>query len=118
MWTIEKEFTFCAAHYLRDFSGPCSQVHGHNYIVVLTLEGDHLVEPGFVREFRDLDRFKRFVDENIDHRTLNDVSPFDVVNPTTENLAQWLFFVAKEMFPELVRVRVSETPKTWVEYNE
>ena len=115
MWTIEKEFTFEAAHYLRDYDGDCGRVHGHSYRVVLVLQSDELVEPGFVRPFRDLDAFKRFVDETLDHQLLNDKLPF---TPTTEYLAKHLFGVAKAMFPELVKVRVSETAKTWVTYSK
>ena len=116
MFQIEKEFHFCAGHFLRDFDGPCSRQHGHNYIVVVALAGGELVGPGFVREFGELEPFKRFLDEHFDHRNLNDVRPFDVINPTTENLAKHLYHVAKVMFPEVVEVRVSETPKTWVSY--
>ncbi len=118
MFTIEKEFHFCASHYLRDDDSACSRMHGHNYIVVLVLRSEYLDDIGFVRPFRDLDRFKQILDEKFDHRTLNDIPPFDETNPTTEMLACVLFHVARKMFPELVKLRVSETPKTWVEYEE
>lgn len=116
MFTIEKEFHFCASHYLRDHESPCKNMHGHNFVVVLILQSHELDETGFVREFRELDEFKRFLDETLDHKTLNDVAPFDAINPTTEHMAYFLFCIARKMFPELAAVRVSETPKTWVCY--
>lgn len=118
MFTIEKTFTFEAAHFLRDFDGDCGRIHGHSYRVVLVLQSATLDATGFVREFRDLDQFKHHLDQNFDHQLLNDIAPFNVINPTTELLACELFGIAKGMFPETACVRVSETAKTSVEYRE
>ncbi len=120
MYSIEKIFTFQAAHFLRDYEGDCARLHGHSYSVVLVLScaDDELTEPGFVRPFRDLDLFKKFLDETYDHQLLNDIAPFDRINPTTEHLARHLYLVARTMFPEVAKVRVQETAKTWVEYSE
>nr|WP_211228401.1 6-pyruvoyl tetrahydropterin synthase family protein [Glycomyces tenuis] len=76
MLTITKEFHFSASHVLEGLPSwhPCSRMHGHNYVVVLELSAapERLVPPGFVRDYRDLDKFKQWVDKTLDHRHLNE----------------------------------------------
>lgn len=118
MLTIQKEFGFSASHILENLppDHPCSRLHGHNYVVAIELRSadDELNEAGFVRDYRELDKFKRWIDETIDHRHLNEV--MEDVNPSAEHLARWIFLRWRSDFPELSAVRVSETPKTWAEY--
>lgn len=109
---IGKSFTFSAAHHLDglDEGHPCARTHGHNYTVVLELHGttDHR---GMVIDYGDLKPFGDFIDTVLDHKYLNDVID---VQPTAENLAQFLFDVAAEEWGNLVAaVSVSETPKTF-----
>ncbi|MFE1957595.1 6-pyruvoyl tetrahydropterin synthase family protein [Streptomyces sp. NPDC059479] len=119
MLTITKEFHFSASHVLDRLPSwhPCARMHGHNYIVVLELSArrEDLTEPGFVRDYRDLDAFKKWMDDTLDHRHLNEAMGGGI-SPSAENLAVWIFDLWKERFPELMAVRVSETPKTWAEY--
>jgi 6-pyruvoyltetrahydropterin/6-carboxytetrahydropterin synthase len=68
---------------------------------------------GFIRDYRDFDNVKRYIYEELDHRHLNDVLPF---NPTAENIARYLYDVFVEDIPELYAVEVSETPKTTAIY--
>ncbi len=76
MFIISKEFHFSASHVLGTLPSwhPCARLHGHNYVVVLELSAeDHaLAPPGFVRDYRDLDGFKKWVDATLDHRHLNE----------------------------------------------
>ena len=120
MLTISKEFHFSASHVLHELAEghPCSRMHGHNYIVVIELSAppDQLSKAGFVRDFRELDVVKSWIDEEIDHRHLNDV--LAGLNPSAEQIAQWIYGHWKEKFPELTAVRVSETPRTWAEYRQ
>ena len=117
MYTISKQFHFSASHQLLSLPDdhPCKRMHGHNFIVELVLQSDTLDEHGFVRDFMELKAFKRFIDENLDHRHLNDVLPY---TPTSENLARYLYECAKSQWPQVIAVRVSETPSTWAEYRE
>ena len=115
MYTITKQFTFEASHRLDHLpeTHKCSSLHGHSYVAEVVLRSATLDEDGFVRDYGELEPFKNFVTEKLDHRHLNDVMD----GPTTaENIARYLYEFARGMWPEVVAVRVSETPKTWAEY--
>ena len=117
MFTIAKQFHFSASHTIEGVPDdhPCKRLHGHNYIVELILRSDSLNAAGFVVDYLDLASFKNIIDNELDHRHLNDVVPC----PTTaEHLAQYLYQRAAKIWPDVVAVRVSETPKTWAEYRE
>jgi 6-pyruvoyltetrahydropterin/6-carboxytetrahydropterin synthase len=115
MFTICKAFKFEAAHRLTGLAEghPCGRLHGHSYTVEFLLQSAELNGMGFVRDYRDLDQVKGFIDEHLDHRNLNEVVPF---SPTAENLANWLFFQFRPQIPELAAVRISETDGTWSEF--
>lgn len=120
MYTIAKRFAFSASHQLTHLPAdhPCARLHGHNYEIEVILSGP-LGAEGFVYDYRKLDAFKSFIDEQLDHRHLNEVrdSP-DGRETTAEALARYLFTCASSMVPAgiLTAVRVSETPKTWAHY--
>ena len=115
-YSISKDFEFSASHQLFGLveGHKCGRVHGHNYTVRITLEADRLDEHGFVLDYGDLAPFGRWLDEHFDHRHLNDVVDFQ---PSAENLARWLWIVARREvtipFGVRVAVSVSETRKTW-----
>ena len=117
MYIISKKFPFSASHILDSLppEHQCARLHGHNYIVELLLQSPTVNEHGFVVDYLDLQWFKEYIDNTLDHRHLNDVLPF----PTSaENIACHLFQLAKAKWPQVTAVRVSETPKTWAEYRE
>lgn len=117
MYTISKEFHFSASHQLDHLpeGHQCARLHGHNYKVELILQAKDLDQDDFVLDYGDLKPFKQLIDEKLDHRHLNDVIPY---RTTAENIARWLYEWAKERWPQVVAVRVSETPKTWATYSE
>ena len=116
MFTISKEYHFSASHILYGLAQdhPCSRLHGHNYIIEVELQSETLDNTGFVRDYRELDTLKKYIDNEIDHRHLNDVLGHDRV--TAECLAQYFYVWCKQRLPEASAVRVSETAKTWAEY--
>jgi len=116
MYTIRKEFAFSASHCLGGLAEdhPCSRVHGHNYVVTVELQAGALDKVGMVVDYRKLEPIKKYIDEELDHRHLNDVVDF---NPTAENLAHFLYYKFNLQFPWLVSVTVSETPKTMAKYD-
>ncbi|MDH5723381.1 MAG: 6-carboxytetrahydropterin synthase QueD [Alphaproteobacteria bacterium] len=116
MYTIYKEFHFSASHQLLDLpeDHPCARMHGHNYVVEVELQGETLNEVGFIRDYRELDKFKHYVDDTLDHRHLNDILGDDGV--TAERIAKHFFDWCKAKWPEVSAVRVRETPRSCAEY--
>jgi len=140
LYTISKEFAFSAAHALIDLPDDhqCSRFHGHNYVIRVTLGSSSLDSKGFVRDYGELGTFKQWLDDRLDHRWLGfgqlgrvqgepgeghafilkqRTKPAFDFNPTAENMAKYLYDFAKTLYPEVVAVGVSETPKTWAYYS-
>lgn len=111
MYKISKEFAFSASHVLGGLPSdhPCARLHGHNYVIVVHLQGESLNDVGFVKDYRELSLVKEYIDNTLDHRHLNDIFGF---NPTAENIAKYLYDIFKQEIPELYAVEVRETPKT------
>jgi 6-pyruvoyltetrahydropterin/6-carboxytetrahydropterin synthase len=122
-WRISKDFTFSASHQLRGLpeGHQCARLHGHNYVVRVTLAADQLDDTGFVVDYGQLAPFGAWIDANLDHKHLNDLIPFTVENPTAEHLAVLLAAAVHEVVPlpagVRVEVAVSETPKTWATWS-
>lgn len=116
MYTISKDYHFSASHILPYLPAdhPCARMHGHNYVVTVELQAETLNQYGFVRDYRELDDLKRFIDDKIDHRHLNDVLGDD--NVTAEHIAKFIYDWCKQRWDEVTAVRVSETPKSMAEY--
>lgn len=117
-YTITKDFEFSASHQLTGLPDdhPCSRLHGHNYVVRIKLRAKRLDDRGFVMDYGDLSTVKEFIDEELDHRHINDEFEF---NPTAENLAQYIYdWCVDNNWPSwpMHSVSVSETPKTWATY--
>lgn len=118
MYTISKEFAFEASHQLRDLPDDhaCSRLHGHSYKVIVTLQSETLNYVGFVRDYRELDTFKRYLDTTFDHHHLNDV--LEPINPTAENIARVLYDWCAGRWIDVVSVTVCETAKTSASYSK
>jgi 6-pyruvoyltetrahydropterin/6-carboxytetrahydropterin synthase len=115
MYKIRKEFHFSASHILLNLpeDHPCSRLHGHNYVVTAELKSETLNAAGFVKDYRELDQMKKFIDDHFDHQHLNELI---LVNPSAENIAKFLFEMFKPLYSQLSAVEVSETPKTSARY--
>jgi 6-pyruvoyltetrahydropterin/6-carboxytetrahydropterin synthase len=116
MYTIAKRFVFSASHIIGGVSPehPCGRLHGHNYEVEVILGAAAVDGVGFIRDYREISALKEFLDATVDHNHLNDVLGHD--RTTTEVLCKWLYDWCKARWPEVIAVRVSETPRTWAEY--
>ena len=90
MFEISVEHSFAAGHALRGYQGKCENVHGHNYKVCVTVSGQQLNSIGLLMDFVDLREGVKTAVERLDHRFLNDLPPFDRLNPSAENLAKYL----------------------------
>ncbi len=89
MFEVTKKAGFCAAHFLRDYDGPCSRLHGHNWTVEVVIRAEKVDRMGMVVDFMDLGSALDELIEMVDHKNLNEMAPFTEVNPTSENLAAW-----------------------------
>ncbi len=89
MFEVAVEHSFAAGHALRGYKGKCENVHGHNYKVRVTVSGEKLDSIGLLMDFVELRSAIRALVERLDHRFLNDLAPFDRLNPSAENLAKY-----------------------------
>lgn len=118
MYEISKDFEFAAAHRLPGLGAghPCSRMHGHNYTVRVTLGSPNLDEHGMVLDYRELDVVKEYLDDHLDHSSLNEL----LKQPTAELLAHHLYVAIASFIPvhvQLLSVAVSETARTWATYS-
>ena len=91
MFEVTVQDTFSSGHYLRNYKGKCENPHGHNYRVRVTLQGAELDHAGLLLDFKDLKLVMKPVVEYLDHKMINDIEPFTVLNPTAENLAKYFY---------------------------
>lgn len=126
MFEVSVEKTFAAGHALRGYKGKCENVHGHNYRVRVTLTGAQLDSTGLLYDFVEVKRRMDAIIERLDHRFINDIAPFDQLNPSAENLARYFYQELDQALREAAaqvpvrigEVRVWETDTTTAAYRE
>src|SRR4030042_4986517 len=91
MYEIKIVTSFSAAHRLENFYGKCGALHGHNWKVEVFLQGDQLDEAGLLQDFGVVKARTRELLEEIDHKYLNELPAFSQKNPSSENLAFFLY---------------------------
>ena len=105
MFEVVVHTYFASAHNLRGYKGKCEKLHGHNWKVAVRVTSEKLDSLGMVVDFGDLKEELNAIIEKLDHKYLNDVPPFDKVNPSSENIAHFVFqALAKVMNREGRRV--------------
>ena len=120
MYQISVEQHFSAAHFLRGYRGKCEALHGHRFQVVVKLKASVLNDIGIAYDFAEIKRHMGDILSRLDHTCLNDIPPFDTINPSSENIASTIY---EELKPRLAGepvsiscVEVWESPQTWVTY--
>jgi 6-pyruvoyltetrahydropterin/6-carboxytetrahydropterin synthase len=108
---------FAAAHRVEEYPGNCERLHGHNWKVEVVARRNELDALGMVMDFRKLKELTEQALAPFDHAYLNEVAPFDRVNPTAENIARHLFAVLSKKAP-VHRVNVFETDTSVASYFE
>lgn len=119
MFEVSVVDTFAAAHFLRNYKGKCERLHGHNYRVEITVSGQKLDGAGMLFDFTDIKRELRKLFERVDHYNLNEVPPFDELNPSAENLAFYFWTEMQKALGDGVnvsQVRVWETDTSIATY--
>ena len=91
MFEVSVDESFAAAHNLRNYHGKCEDLHGHNYKVRVTLAGKGLDATGLLYDFVHLKKVIQGVIRGLDHKYLNELKPFDTLNPSAENLARYIY---------------------------
>lgn len=106
---IYKLFTIEAAHRLPNLPAEhkCSRLHGHSFQIEVHVQGNVADDTGWVMDFADISRLFKPLYEQLDHHYLNEIEGLE--NPTSENLARWLWQKLQPQLPALSAIHVKET---------
>ncbi len=91
MFELMIETDFSAAHRIRGYKGGCERLHGHNWKIQVHVIAERLNEIDVVIDFHELKRLTEEVIAPLDHSFLNDIFPFTEKNPSSENIAKWIY---------------------------
>lgn len=121
MYELTVESAFEAAHLIKNYPGKCANLHGHNWIVEVIVQGEKLNELGILVDFKILKEKLNQILAELDHKYLNELEIFAEQNPTAENLAKEIFdeFSMADIFNDdtkLKAVKIQESPKSCVTY--
>jgi 6-pyruvoyltetrahydropterin/6-carboxytetrahydropterin synthase len=120
-YNITVESYFSAAHRLRGYRGKCENLHGHNWKVSATISSDMLDKTGMVFDFKKAKSVLEKILGALDHKQLNEVSYFKKANPTSEQIAEFIFREFKKKLRRrlnLKSVSVWETPTSSATFSE
>lgn len=120
MYQVHVRRHFDAAHALRGYHGKCESLHGHRYEVVVCIQRRELDQVGLAYDFTALKRSLDRLLERFDHHHLNETPPFDVINPSAENIARVIYQELAACLPEagIRYVEAWESPDAWATYSE
>ncbi len=112
MFEVTVQQTFAAGHALRHYRGKCENVHGHNYRIEVKVQGEELDSIGLLVDFVELKRAMKGAIDYLDHQFINDLDPFDKINPSAENIAKYFHDRISADLNVSVPVRLAEV-KVW-----
>ena len=122
MYRVVVQMFFSSAHCLREYEGPCEALHGHNWKVTVAVEAEELDPLGMVIDFKVLKNEVNLIIQRLDHTYLNEIAPFDTVNPSSENIAHYIFQELKKGIDDqrkrVAEVRVWESEGSLAIYSE
>lgn len=123
MFIVTVQAHYDSAHFLRNYKGKCENLHGHRYVVELALATEQLDQAGIAFDFVDVKHHLRELADHLDHTNLNDLPPFDTVEPSAENQARYFYEEMRRRLPSrmadaVVYAKVWETPTQWAMYSE
>ena len=96
MYEVNVKTGFSAAHQLRLYDGKYENLHGHNWSAQVTVEADELDAMGVGIDFVKLKQMVGEILNKLDYQNINEIPPFDELNPSAENIARWLFLKLKD----------------------
>lgn len=122
MYELMIETSFSAAHQLRGYMGKCEKLHGHNWKVQVHVSAERLNEIDLAIDFHELKRLTNEIISPLDHTLLNEIFPFTEKNPSSENIAKWIYDCLKKKINdeniELSAVTVWESDSASATYYE
>lgn len=122
IYTLKILADFASAHTLRDYPGDCRRMHGHNWKVEVEVVARALNEHGMGMDFKAIKTATRALAKTLDHRYLNDIPPFDEINPTAENIAHYFYQQLSNTLNNDIAtvsgVTLWETDRACVKYSE
>jgi len=95
MYKLKVITDFDAAHQLRGYKGKCENIHGHNWKVEIEVIAENLNEIGIAIDFKELKKISDEVVSKLDHTFINEIPPFNQINPSSENIARWIYLALK-----------------------
>lgn len=116
MYEVVVKADFSSAHRLREYKGKCENLHGHNWIVEMAVSSKTLNKNGLLIDFRILKSKLSEILDDLDHKNLNDLEPFKKKNPTSENIARFIFDKLKKNGISPYRVSVWESDTSCATY--
>ena len=121
MYEVTIKKTFSAAHILKEIGGRCEELHGHNFLVEVSVSAPELNKEGLLIDFRVLKKWTHDILETLDHKYLNEVDYFKDINPSSEQVARLIYDrIAEKAIPEgytVSRVTVWESDNARVSYS-
>jgi 6-pyruvoyltetrahydropterin/6-carboxytetrahydropterin synthase len=121
MYEVTIRKSFAAAHLLREIGGKCEELHGHNFLVEISVAAESLNKEGLLIDFRVVKRWTDEVLEQLDHKYLNELEYFKNMNPSSEQIARFLYDRISEKALQakvtLSRVTVWESENSCVTYS-
>lgn len=121
MFKVGVRRKFSAAHSLREYDGNCERLHGHNWMVEAVLKGNNVDHLGMLVDFRVVKKGLDEILDSLDHRYLNELDIFKDGNPSSENIARYIYSKLTDKLEQnvcLVEVRVWESDDSWASYSE
>jgi 6-pyruvoyltetrahydropterin/6-carboxytetrahydropterin synthase len=122
MYEVAVYTYFSAAHNLRGYQGKCEELHGHNWKVSVQIGAEKLDQLGMVVDFKELKEELNKIIQKLDHKYLNNVPPFDRLNPSSENIAHYIFQELKKAINseriKVIKVSVWESENSKAIYLE
>ncbi len=107
MYKLMIETSFSSAHQLRGYKGKCENLHGHNWRVQVYVVSDVLNDIDLVIDFHEIKSMTNEIISKLDHTLINNIFPFTEKNPSSENIAKWIFDSLKEKMSKYIYVKVS-----------
>jgi len=122
MYELTIQTKFSAAHQLRNYGGRCENLHGHNWKVDVFITAEKLDDVGLAVDFKVLKETTNEFLAQIEHKYLNEIPPFNEMNPSSENIARWLYLGLSNKLNDanvkVARIRVWESDNAAATYYE